>query len=161
MLGCIERHGNAYNSQAERRSWIHELQSKGDFPMRVQLTPRCVDWAETKVQACWLLSTHDPPPAKPCHSAASAGQIRRHCHAASLGSRSRPEPSPVRTTCPQPRTRRQSDPMSSARAPHASHGATPFCIGHHPARCSAYICQSQSRHRHPRRCTLMCSVAWL
>ena len=32
---------------------IYELQSQGDFPMRVQLTPKRVAWVEAEVQA-WL-----------------------------------------------------------------------------------------------------------
>ncbi len=32
---------------------IYDLQNKGDFPMRVQLTPRRVAWVEAEVQA-WL-----------------------------------------------------------------------------------------------------------
>ncbi len=35
------------------RSKIYELQALGDFPMRVQLTRRCVAWVEQDVQA-WL-----------------------------------------------------------------------------------------------------------
>lgn len=32
---------------------IYDLQNKGDFPMRVQLSPRRVAWVEAEVQA-WL-----------------------------------------------------------------------------------------------------------
>ena len=32
---------------------IYELQAQGDFPMRVQLTPKRVAWVEAEVQA-WL-----------------------------------------------------------------------------------------------------------
>jgi len=32
---------------------IYEMQSRGDFPMRVQLSPRRVGWVESEVQA-WL-----------------------------------------------------------------------------------------------------------
>lgn len=32
---------------------IYQLQNEGDFPMRVQLTPRRVAWVESEVQA-WL-----------------------------------------------------------------------------------------------------------
>jgi len=36
-----------------RRTKIYMLQAEGDFPMRVQITPHCVAWIETEVQA-WI-----------------------------------------------------------------------------------------------------------
>jgi len=36
-----------------RRSKIYMLQAEGDFPMRVQITPRSVGWIEEHVQA-WI-----------------------------------------------------------------------------------------------------------
>jgi prophage regulatory protein len=36
-----------------KRTKIYALQSQGDFPMRVQITPSCVGWIEHEVQA-WI-----------------------------------------------------------------------------------------------------------
>jgi prophage regulatory protein len=36
-----------------KRTKIYALQSHGDFPMRVQITPSCVGWIEHEVQA-WI-----------------------------------------------------------------------------------------------------------
>ena len=36
-----------------RKTTIYELQAAGEFPMRVQITPRSVGWIEGEIQA-WL-----------------------------------------------------------------------------------------------------------
>ena len=36
-----------------RRTKLYGLQAEGKFPMRVQITPRCVGWVEQEIQA-WI-----------------------------------------------------------------------------------------------------------
>ena len=36
-----------------RKTKLYELQASGEFPMRVQITPRSVGWVEAEIQA-WL-----------------------------------------------------------------------------------------------------------
>jgi len=36
-----------------RRTKLYGLQAEGKFPMRVQITPRCVGWVEQAIQA-WI-----------------------------------------------------------------------------------------------------------
>ena len=58
-----------------RRTAIYELEARGDFPARVQLTARAVGWVESAVEH-WLLARIAAHPRRRSNSASGAAHPR-------------------------------------------------------------------------------------
>jgi prophage regulatory protein len=66
-----------------RKTRVYVLQAQGDFPLRVQLSPRRVGWVEAEVRA-WLAAriASNKPVGETDHSASTAHPAWRRRHAA-------------------------------------------------------------------------------
>lgn len=55
---------------------IYEMERRGEFPRRFNLTPRCVAWSFDEVQA-WLAARRDPAPGQVLERAPSPDVYQR------------------------------------------------------------------------------------